>query len=933
MKDFIALAACKGTAPVRFSRPVQPRPHLVNRLLRDRRALRTICAPDGFGKTALASEYAETMFNYEGVFWLDGASPCFVRDVDDGHLAEKILAVDKEAKLVVVDRLPRLQGGRAEKLLRALRTLLSAGCEVLLLCTPAVGARLAPGFGTPVFGPRDLLLDDSEFAAYCEANMHRTANDLRGRILRVPALAWGAADSPEPRMLESFAAEGLAARELGVALAALLLGGGSRESLAAVAPGLEKGEAAAVLDNLAIRYPFFAIDEDDDSFATPEFKPKGVMQAFRGRLDEAARALGLDVGNALPERVASLLLAEGAGERAADVAACLTQAPLRVSWLVRHQTELMENLLFMPACHVHETIGTALARNPLANRLRLGQAFRLARMGCADAAFAELRPVENGASADDMRLAAMLIRAHFGPEEKRGKAWGAVRDALASYPRGEVRSGIYRLAKMLAAPAEPAAERLREQVRYWVSWYRKDMANGSGMWPAGVETGSGDLHGEEFLAREHGYAEALTLLFGAWVLARAAADAGPSLFADTPEGAAEARAELLPVREYLAESLAARGESAFAFDGSLTYTAYVAVGALQFLGEAGLPYAALPSAQMAAFRRTEARLDSLRREAAELYGTSSLRSGGPVLTYRPRAASSGSGIPPYGRAFVPGPGLAGGSEPLRPLFGEDGEGMAPKLYVRLLGSCEAWVGDRPIDTREFARRKVKVLLAIMVLNAGQELSREQLITELWPGSYTDVAARSFYSVWGKLKRTLSAPGGDCPYLIRMQDAYCMESRLVRSDVARAKELARIFLLGRVDAARWLELLDEFEELYRGELLPSETDSSMIGAFRMQFRRRAIDALIGASARLLAQGENDAALLFAYAAFQRERQREDVYLALMRAQLACDQRTNAVDTYFACREMLAEGLGLDPSRSMMDLYLSIINDDAAAARAM
>ena len=108
---------------------------------------------------------------------------------------------------------------------------------------------------------------------------------------------------------------------------------------------------------------------------------------------------------------------------------------------------------------------------------------------------------------------------------------------------------------------------------------------------------------------------------------------------------------------------------------------------------------------------------------------------------------------------------------------------------------------------------------------------------------------------------------------------------------------------------------------------------MIGAFRMQFRRRAIDALIGASARLLAQGENDAALLFAYAAFQRERQREDVYLALMRAQLACDQRTNAVDTYFACREMLAEGLGLDPSRSMMDLYLSIINDDAAAARAM
>ena len=55
---------------------------------------------------------------------------------------------------------------------------------------------------------------------------------------------------------------------------------------------------------------------------------------------------------------------------------------------------------------------------------------------------------------------------------------------------------------------------------------------------------------------------------------------------------------------------------------------------------------------------------------------------------------------------------------------------------------------------------------------------------------------------------------------------------------------------------------------------------------------------------------------------------------MRAQLACNQRTSAVDTYFACREMLAEGLGLDPSRSMMDLYLSILNaEEPPMLRAM
>jgi len=68
MKDFIALAACKGRCPVRISRTLRPRPHLINRLLANRKALRIICAPDGFGKTILATEYADTIFAFEGVF-------------------------------------------------------------------------------------------------------------------------------------------------------------------------------------------------------------------------------------------------------------------------------------------------------------------------------------------------------------------------------------------------------------------------------------------------------------------------------------------------------------------------------------------------------------------------------------------------------------------------------------------------------------------------------------------------------------------------------------------------------------------------------------------------------------------------------------------------------------------------------------------------
>ena len=52
-------------------------------------------------------------------------------------------------------------------------------------------------------------------------------------------------------------------------------------------------------------------------------------------------------------------------------------------------------------------------------------------------------------------------------------------------------------------------------------------------------------------------------------------------------------------------------------------------------------------------------------------------------------------------------------------------------------------------------------------------------------------------------------------------------------------------------------------------------------------------------------------------------REDVYVALMRAQIASLQRTAALQTYFACRRYLADDLGIDPSAETMRLYRSII----------
>lgn len=46
-------------------------------MMADRSVARFIVAPQGFGKTSLVCEYADSIFGFENVFWINGQSPAF----------------------------------------------------------------------------------------------------------------------------------------------------------------------------------------------------------------------------------------------------------------------------------------------------------------------------------------------------------------------------------------------------------------------------------------------------------------------------------------------------------------------------------------------------------------------------------------------------------------------------------------------------------------------------------------------------------------------------------------------------------------------------------------------------------------------------------------------------------------------------------------
>lgn len=136
MSAFLVNAACNGRPPMHLNALQHyPRPPLIARLLRERHVARFIVAPEGYGKTALALEYAETVFSFDQVYWLEGKSPCFLRDLDRRIVASTLLE-NPESFLVVMEDVPLLDGSRAELLSSMIDEFLDRGCEVLATCVP-----------------------------------------------------------------------------------------------------------------------------------------------------------------------------------------------------------------------------------------------------------------------------------------------------------------------------------------------------------------------------------------------------------------------------------------------------------------------------------------------------------------------------------------------------------------------------------------------------------------------------------------------------------------------------------------------------------------------------------------------------------------------------------------------------------------------------
>ena len=866
MPDFLTKSLCRGHRPQHLAvRRHIPRPDLIAKLLRERHVPRFVVAPDGFGKSAVAAEYAETVFRFERVFWIDAKSPCFLRDLDAGRIASTLSAKEEAPFLAVIEDVPALDPERVERLSGEMDRMLERGCEVLVTCVPARDA-FHRHLDRVKLGSADLLLSDAEVdvlrtAAERESDPASRAPAAR----RVAALAWGGAEE-RISFLEAAACEELPADLLLSLFVMMVLEEGTLEDLDPFVP--LDGESVALL---AEQYPYLGIDRQSGRFRAPAFSVGELADAFGGRLGAMAQRSSFPDGDALAVRAADALAARGKPARACDAARLLAGRAARAEWLAERGFQLADSACLVPACEVYASLNGE--RGAGAALLEATEACRRALLGSRLAA---------------CEAARRAAGAHAAPASAR--AAGVV--VLACCAEGAERARALKLAPSIAAALDQEGPE-----RFGVP---------------GVDRRSFEAAMEVRRALDASCAEAARVWLGrhdggacgragtqsaAWILAMAEApprgrEGGPSA---AGRGAGRAVDEVAAIVRDRVRG--AGGESLGLFDA----VAGMSLERACARGAVSTPALDEPSAR--SVRRLEMALRSQRSEYE--------RKGRERAAHRRALAVANPDVFAYEGA---------GLDPTAPRQTD------PVLTVNLFGGLDVRIGGERVDASLFRRQKVKTLLALLVLNRGREFSRDKLVSLLWPDSDLMAARKNFYGIWSMLRRALRTPAGTCPYLIRQQHGLRVDANLLSSDVLQLDEVCNALLFERPDYGGWAHLFAQINDRFSDEILPSESDNDAIAGRRAECRDRLVDALVAASKRLVGAGEVREGLWFARAALQRDKTREDVYVTLMEAQLGAGQRTAALETYFSCRRFLADELGIDPSMDTMRLYRGIIDSE-------
>ncbi|HVM07001.1 MAG TPA: BTAD domain-containing putative transcriptional regulator [Acidimicrobiales bacterium] len=250
--------------------------------------------------------------------------------------------------------------------------------------------------------------------------------------------------------------------------------------------------------------------------------------------------------------------------------------------------------------------------------------------------------------------------------------------------------------------------------------------------------------------------------------------------------------------------------------------------------------------------------------------------------------------------------------------------MAPVVEFRVLGPLEV-VRDGAV--LELGGRKQRALLAILLIHAGQVVSVDRLIEELWGDEAPARALASLQAYVSRLRRILQPQGERRSrnavistrvpgYVLAPGESSIDSHRFaaLAQDALRSSERDPLRTLSALDGALGLWRGDPYAEFAYEDF--AQPEIARLTELRWAAKEARLLALLRTGDHATAAAEAD--LLVRDAPL-----REGAWAALMTALYRSGRQSEALRAYQRARASLNEQLGIDPGRPLQDLERLIL----------
>jgi DNA-binding SARP family transcriptional activator/Tfp pilus assembly protein PilF len=262
------------------------------------------------------------------------------------------------------------------------------------------------------------------------------------------------------------------------------------------------------------------------------------------------------------------------------------------------------------------------------------------------------------------------------------------------------------------------------------------------------------------------------------------------------------------------------------------------------------------------------------------------------------------------------------------MAGSGGPGLGGEVRFRILGPLEVWTGQ---DWSGIGAPKWRALLAALLLNQGQPVSTDRLISELWGDDPPERAANLVSVYVLRLRRALGDPEGRAlitrapGYQLLLQPGE-LDAESFGTLVGQGREA-----LGDGDPRRAAKSLAEGLGLWRGRALADVPPSALVAAEADQLEESRLTALELRIEADLSCGRHAQLVPELRRLLSDQPLREGLWALLIRALDGAGRHAEALAAYGQAREVIADELGVDPGPELQRLYQSMLAADASTSR--